>query len=44
MTGGGRHTEPVDVHLVALRDGAAGPEVLLSPPPPARCATSSAPF
>jgi ADP-ribose pyrophosphatase YjhB (NUDIX family) len=30
MTGGGRHTEPVDVHLVALRDGAAGPEVLLS--------------
>lgn len=27
---GGRHTEPLDVHLVAVRDTAAGPEVLLS--------------
>ncbi|MFE9921482.1 phosphotransferase [Streptomyces sp. NPDC005774] len=25
-----RHTEPVDVHLIALREGATGPEVLLS--------------
>ncbi len=25
-----RHTEPLDVHLIAVRDGAAGPEVLLS--------------
>ena len=25
-----RHTEPVDVHLILRRDGAAGPEVLLS--------------
>ncbi|MEU3049041.1 phosphotransferase [Streptomyces sp. NPDC006984] len=30
MTGVQRHTEPLDVHLVAVRDGAAGPEVLLS--------------
>ncbi|MER6031851.1 phosphotransferase [Streptomyces sp. NPDC001851] len=27
---GGRHTEPLDVHLVAVRDTEAGPEVLLS--------------
>ncbi|MGW8760982.1 phosphotransferase [Streptomyces sp. NPDC055815] len=27
---GGRHTVPVDVHLIAVRDGARGPEVLLS--------------
>ncbi|WP_433549174.1 NUDIX hydrolase [Streptomyces sp. CA-294286] len=25
-----RHTEPLDVHLIAVRDGEAGPEVLLS--------------
>ncbi|CAL9651308.1 hypothetical protein SUDANB120_06634 (plasmid) [Streptomyces sp. enrichment culture] len=30
MTGARRHTEPLDVHLIALRDGPAGPEVLLS--------------
>lgn len=30
MTGVQRHTEPLDVHLVAVRDGEAGPEVLLS--------------
>ncbi|MEU8544829.1 NUDIX domain-containing protein, partial [Streptomyces sp. NPDC048717] len=30
MTGTQRHTEPVDVHLIAVRDGTAGPEVLLS--------------
>ncbi|MGW5213486.1 phosphotransferase [Streptomyces sp. NPDC004051] len=30
MTGTQRHTEPLDVHLIALRDGSAGPEVLLS--------------
>ncbi|WP_256104807.1 NUDIX domain-containing protein [Streptomyces sp. ODS05-4] len=30
MTGSPRHTEPLDVHLMALRDGPAGPEVLLS--------------
>ncbi|MFH8634900.1 phosphotransferase [Streptomyces lydicus] len=30
MTGTQRHTEPIDVHLIALRDGPAGPEVLLS--------------
>ncbi|WP_086825112.1 phosphotransferase [Streptomyces sp. NRRL B-24572] len=30
MTGGQRHTEPLDVHLIAVRDGTAGPEVLLS--------------
>lgn len=30
MTGTQRHTEPLDVHLIALRDGPAGPEVLLS--------------
>ncbi|MET9956552.1 NUDIX domain-containing protein [Streptomyces sp. NPDC006339] len=30
MTGSRRHTEPLDVHLIAVRDGAAGPEVLLS--------------
>ncbi|MET9778820.1 phosphotransferase [Streptomyces sp. NPDC006367] len=27
---GQRHTEPLDVHLIAVRDGAAGAEVLLS--------------
>ncbi|MFF8381810.1 phosphotransferase [Streptomyces sp. NPDC015661] len=27
---GGRHTVPVDVHLIAVRDGDQGPEVLLS--------------
>ncbi|MGW8989079.1 phosphotransferase [Streptomyces zhihengii] len=27
---GGRHTVPVDVHLLAVRDGDRGPEVLLS--------------
>ncbi|MFE0653387.1 phosphotransferase [Streptomyces sp. NPDC059534] len=30
MSGGPRHTVPVDVHLIAVRDGEAGPEVLLS--------------
>jgi Ser/Thr protein kinase RdoA (MazF antagonist)/ADP-ribose pyrophosphatase YjhB (NUDIX family) len=31
VTGSQRHTEPLDVHLIALRDGVAGqPEVLLS--------------
>ncbi|MFB7587052.1 NUDIX domain-containing protein [Streptomyces sp. NPDC056169] len=30
MSGAGRHTVPLDVHLIAIRDGAAGPEVLLS--------------
>ncbi|MFB8310170.1 phosphotransferase [Streptomyces sp. NPDC055961] len=30
MSGTQRHTEPLDVHLLAVRDGAAGPEVLLS--------------
>ncbi|MGW2485613.1 NUDIX hydrolase [Streptomyces sp. NPDC001606] len=30
MTRTQRHTEPLDVHLIALRDGPAGPEVLLS--------------
>ncbi|MET9694957.1 NUDIX domain-containing protein [Streptomyces sp. NPDC006514] len=30
MSGTQRHTEPLDVHLIAVRDGAAGPEVLLS--------------
>ncbi|OII65548.1 NUDIX hydrolase [Streptomyces sp. CC53] len=30
MTGTQRHTEPLDVHLIALRDSPAGPEVLLS--------------
>ncbi|MEE1769058.1 NUDIX domain-containing protein [Streptomyces sp. JV185] len=30
MSGTQRHTEPLDVHLIALRDGASGPEVLLS--------------
>ncbi|MFE2849765.1 phosphotransferase [Streptomyces lavendulae] len=30
MTGGPRYTVPVDVHLILRRDGAAGPEVLLS--------------
>ncbi|CAL9361120.1 hypothetical protein SUDANB105_00667 [Streptomyces sp. enrichment culture] len=30
MTGAQRHTEPLDVHLIALRHGTAGPEVLLS--------------
>ncbi|WP_107121772.1 phosphotransferase [Streptomyces yokosukanensis] len=27
---GGRHTEPLDVHLIAIREGQTGPEVLLS--------------
>ncbi|MFF3128347.1 phosphotransferase [Streptomyces sp. NPDC057908] len=26
----GRHTEPLDVHLILRRDGAAGPEILMS--------------
>ncbi|MEV4947031.1 NUDIX domain-containing protein [Streptomyces sp. NPDC053755] len=30
MSGGGRHTEPLDVHLIARRDGVRGPEVLMS--------------
>ncbi|MDV5143434.1 phosphotransferase [Streptomyces sp. SBC-4] len=30
FSGGGRHTVPLDVHLIATRDGPAGPEVLLS--------------
>ncbi|MFH9742669.1 phosphotransferase [Streptomyces roseolus] len=30
MTGAQRHTEPLDVHLIVLRDGQAGPKVLLS--------------
>ncbi|AWL42248.1 MULTISPECIES: phosphotransferase [unclassified Streptomyces] len=30
MSGAQRHTEPLDVHLIAVRDGAAGPEVLMS--------------
>ncbi|MET8538639.1 phosphotransferase [Streptomyces sp. NPDC005065] len=30
MSGGQRHTEPVDVHLILLREGERGPEVLLS--------------
>ncbi|MGW2033763.1 phosphotransferase [Streptomyces sp. NPDC001811] len=30
MTAGRRHTEPLDVHLIAVRDGTAGTEVLLS--------------
>ncbi|MBB0243642.1 phosphotransferase [Streptomyces alkaliphilus] len=30
MSGTERHTEPLDVHLIALRAGPAGPEVLLS--------------
>ncbi|MFF4325836.1 phosphotransferase [Streptomyces sp. NPDC001591] len=30
MTGDQRHTEPLDVHLIAVREGAAGLEVLLS--------------
>ncbi|ALO98605.1 NUDIX hydrolase [Streptomyces hygroscopicus subsp. limoneus] len=30
MSGTQRHTEPLDVHLIAVRDGAAGHEVLLS--------------
>ncbi|MEV7616118.1 hypothetical protein [Streptomyces sp. NPDC089799] len=30
MSGGARHTVPVDVHLVLRRDGEHGPEVLLS--------------
>ncbi|MEU4949823.1 NUDIX hydrolase [Streptomyces lavendulae] len=30
MSGGGRHTVPVDVHLILRRDGESGPEVLLS--------------
>ncbi|MEU3910800.1 NUDIX domain-containing protein [Streptomyces sp. NPDC029721] len=30
MSGGPRHTVPVDVHLILRRDGESGPEVLLS--------------
>ncbi len=30
MSGGARHTVPVDVHLILRRDGGSGPEVLLS--------------
>ncbi|MFE2322724.1 phosphotransferase [Streptomyces sp. NPDC059385] len=30
MSGGARHTVPVDVHLILRRDGESGPEVLLS--------------
>ncbi|MFE5513879.1 phosphotransferase [Streptomyces sp. NPDC056529] len=30
MSGAERHTVPVDVHLIAVRDGEEGPEVLLS--------------
>ncbi|MFF4174234.1 NUDIX domain-containing protein [Streptomyces sp. NPDC001744] len=30
MSGGERHTVPVDVHLIAVHDGEEGPEVLLS--------------
>ncbi|GEB54437.1 NUDIX hydrolase [Streptomyces gardneri] len=30
MSGDGRHTVPLDVHLIAVRDGAKGAEVLLS--------------
>jgi ADP-ribose pyrophosphatase YjhB (NUDIX family) len=30
VTGNQRHTEPLDVHLIAVRDGTAGTEVLLS--------------
>ncbi|WP_445525419.1 phosphotransferase [Streptomyces cyslabdanicus] len=30
MSGGERHTEPVDVHLILRRESAAGPEILLS--------------
>jgi 8-oxo-dGTP pyrophosphatase MutT (NUDIX family)/tRNA A-37 threonylcarbamoyl transferase component Bud32 len=30
MSAGQRHKEPLDVHLIALRDSNAGPEVLLS--------------
>ncbi|MFC8492251.1 NUDIX domain-containing protein [Streptomyces sp. NPDC057235] len=30
MSGGERHTVPVDVHLIAVREGEEGPEVLLS--------------
>ncbi|MFB6988729.1 GNAT family N-acetyltransferase [Streptomyces sp. NPDC056304] len=30
LSGGQRHTEPVDVHLILRRETAAGPEVLLS--------------
>ncbi|MFD7409002.1 phosphotransferase [Streptomyces sp. NPDC059866] len=30
MTGAQRHTEPLDVHLIAIRDSEAGPQVLLS--------------
>ncbi|MEU8773408.1 NUDIX domain-containing protein [Streptomyces sp. NPDC048606] len=30
MSGGARHTVPVDVHLILRRDGEGGPEVLLS--------------
>jgi hypothetical protein len=30
MSGGQRHTEPVDVHLILRRESAGGPQVLLS--------------
>ncbi|RKT02948.1 ADP-ribose pyrophosphatase YjhB (NUDIX family) [Streptomyces sp. 3211.6] len=30
MSGGARHTVPVDVHLILRRDGESGPQVLLS--------------
>ncbi|MEU5599922.1 NUDIX domain-containing protein [Streptomyces sp. NPDC020298] len=30
MSGSRRHTEPLDVHLIAVSDGTPGPEVLLS--------------
>ncbi|MDJ0465516.1 phosphotransferase [Streptomyces sp. H27-C3] len=30
MTGRKRHTEPLDVHVILRRDGALGPEILLS--------------
>ncbi|MDT0616208.1 NUDIX hydrolase [Streptomyces lancefieldiae] len=30
MSGGERHMVPVDVHLIAVREGEKGPEVLLS--------------
>ncbi|MDX6761146.1 MULTISPECIES: NUDIX domain-containing protein [Streptomyces] len=30
MSGGARHTVPVDVHLILRRDGESGPDVLLS--------------
>ncbi|MFI0988635.1 methyltransferase domain-containing protein [Streptomyces exfoliatus] len=30
LSGGGRHAVPMDVHLIAVRDGERGPDVLLS--------------